>query len=91
MSTKYLALSLTIVVAMLAFSTAAASGDEFYKNKTVRIIVGFAPGGGFDAYSRVIARHFGKHIPGNSQATSGDTQKGFPGNFQRPGFCCRHR
>ena len=65
MSTKHVALSLTIVVAMLAFNAAAASSDEFYKNKTVRLIVGFAPGGGFDAYSRVIARHFGKHIPGN--------------------------
>jgi tripartite-type tricarboxylate transporter receptor subunit TctC len=31
----------------------------------VRIIVGFAPGGGFDIYSRAIARHMGKHVPGN--------------------------
>ena len=39
--------------------------DNFYKGKTIRLIVGLAPGGGFDAYSRVIARHMGKHIPGN--------------------------
>ena len=38
---------------------------DFYRSKTVRIIVGFSAGGGFDAYSRVIARHLGKHIPGN--------------------------
>ncbi len=39
--------------------------DSFYKGKTIRLIVGLAPGGGFDTYSRVIARHLGKHIPGN--------------------------
>jgi len=44
---------------------AALAQDNFYKGKTIRLIVGLAPGGGFDAYSRVIARHMGKHIPGN--------------------------
>ncbi|MBM4263272.1 MAG: hypothetical protein FJ145_17810 [Deltaproteobacteria bacterium] len=39
--------------------------ENFYRGKTVRIIVGLAPGGGFDTYSRLIARHIGKHIPGN--------------------------
>jgi tripartite-type tricarboxylate transporter receptor subunit TctC len=38
---------------------------SFYKGKTIRLIVGLAPGGGFDTYSRVIARHMGRHIPGN--------------------------
>src|SRR5918996_5490384 len=38
--------------------------DEFYKGKTIRFIVGFSAGGGFDTYSRMIARHIGKHIPG---------------------------
>jgi len=38
---------------------------DFYRGKTVRIIVGFAAGGGYDLYSRVIAKHMGKHIPGN--------------------------
>ena len=38
---------------------------EFYKGKTVRIIVGFSAGGGYDAYSRVIGPHLHKHIPGN--------------------------
>jgi tripartite-type tricarboxylate transporter receptor subunit TctC len=41
------------------------SADDFYKGKTVRIIVGGSAGGGFDTYSRVMARHMGKHIPGN--------------------------
>lgn len=39
--------------------------EDFYKGKTVRFIVGSSPGGGFDAYARLIARHIGKHIPGN--------------------------
>ena len=38
--------------------------DKFFEGKTIRIIVGFPPGSGFDAYSRAIARHMGKHIPG---------------------------
>jgi tripartite-type tricarboxylate transporter receptor subunit TctC len=38
---------------------------DFYRGKTVRIIVGFSAGGGYDAYSRAIARHLGRHIPGN--------------------------
>jgi tripartite-type tricarboxylate transporter receptor subunit TctC len=39
--------------------------DTFYGGKTVRIIVGASAGGGYDTYSRTIARHIGKHIPGN--------------------------
>jgi tripartite-type tricarboxylate transporter receptor subunit TctC len=38
--------------------------QEFYAGKTVRIIVGGSAGGGFDTYSRIIARHMGNHIPG---------------------------
>ncbi|HEU4345296.1 MAG TPA: tripartite tricarboxylate transporter substrate-binding protein [Candidatus Binatia bacterium] len=38
---------------------------EFYKGKTIRVVVGYAPGGGYDFYARLIARHIGKHIPGN--------------------------
>jgi tripartite-type tricarboxylate transporter receptor subunit TctC len=44
---------------------AAAADQEFYRGKNIRIIVGFAAGGGFDAYARAIARHMGRHIPGN--------------------------
>ena len=35
-----------------------------FDGKTVRIVVGFSAGGGFDAYARAIARHLGKHVPG---------------------------
>jgi len=39
--------------------------DGFYEGKTLHFIVGYAPGGGYDTYTRAIARHIGKHIPGN--------------------------
>jgi tripartite-type tricarboxylate transporter receptor subunit TctC len=38
---------------------------NFYEGKTIRLIVGFSAGGGYDAYTRTMARHFGKHIAGN--------------------------
>lgn len=42
-----------------------ATHEPFYKGKTIRIIVGYPAGGGFDVYSRTIARHLGRHVPGN--------------------------
>jgi tripartite-type tricarboxylate transporter receptor subunit TctC len=42
-----------------------ASADEFYKGKTLNVIIGYSVGGGYDLYARVLARHLGKHIPGN--------------------------
>src|SRR6185503_20331470 len=48
----------------LAASTSATAQD-FYKDKTIRIVVGSTAGGGFDAYSRAIARHLARHIPGH--------------------------
>src|ERR1041385_6083370 len=44
---------------------APASAQDFYKGKSIRLIVGASAGGGYDTYSRTIARHLGKHIPGN--------------------------
>ena len=41
-----------------------ASTHGYYEGKTIHIIVSFSPGGGFDIYSRAIASHMGKHIPG---------------------------
>ena len=43
----------------------ALAQEQFYRGKAVRIVVGFAAGGGFDTYSRAIARYWGRHIPGN--------------------------
>ncbi len=38
---------------------------NFYQGKTVKVIVGTAPGGGYDLWARLMAQHIGKHIPGN--------------------------
>ncbi|MBI4528272.1 MAG: hypothetical protein HY695_31140 [Deltaproteobacteria bacterium] len=58
----------TLIVAMAIFGLTAdlpVFAQEFFKGKTLKIIVGFAAGGGFDTYSRTLARHLGRHIPGN--------------------------
>jgi tripartite-type tricarboxylate transporter receptor subunit TctC len=57
-------ISLVLVSFWLSF-TSALFAQEFYRGKTVRIIVGGSAGGGFDTYTRIMARHMGKHIPGN--------------------------
>lgn len=44
---------------------AAAPVDEFYKGKTITLIVGGSAGGGYDTLGRAIARYIGRHIPGN--------------------------
>ncbi|HZO47264.1 MAG TPA: hypothetical protein VFB68_15320 [Xanthobacteraceae bacterium] len=43
----------------------AQTPEQFYKGKTVDIVIGYSVGGGYDIYARLIARHIGKHIPGN--------------------------
>ncbi len=60
---KVTALIVALVFAC-AFEQAFAQGN-FYEGKTVRVIVGLAAGGGYDVYTRIIARHMGKHIPGH--------------------------
>ena len=54
-----------LLVAVATQTMTASAQEDFYRGKTIRLIVGLAPGGGFDTYSRVIARHIGKHISGN--------------------------
>lgn len=49
----------------LGFGNSAHGQEPFYKGKTIRIIVPFSAGGGYDIYSRTIARHIRKYIPGN--------------------------
>jgi len=51
--------------ALISAATVPAQTTPFYKDKTIRIIVGFTSGGLYDQYARILARHMGKHIPGN--------------------------
>jgi len=50
---------------LLAIAPAQSSSHDFYKGKTIRFVVGLAPGGGYDLSARTVGRHMGKHIPGN--------------------------
>ena len=58
-------ISLICFVLLAAWPAGARAQANFYEGKTVRIIVGLAAGGGYDLYARTLARHLGKHIPGN--------------------------
>jgi tripartite-type tricarboxylate transporter receptor subunit TctC len=46
----------------------AQAPAAFYSGKTINIVVGFSPGGGYDRYARLLARHISKHIPGKPSA-----------------------
>jgi tripartite-type tricarboxylate transporter receptor subunit TctC len=60
-----LAVFLIAVLYAAASASAQETTDQFYRGKTVNIVVGSAVGGGFDGYARMVARHLGKYIPGN--------------------------
>ena len=49
----------------VAASANAQSVEQFYKGKTVNVYIGYGPGGGYDFFGRMVARHIGRHIPGN--------------------------
>jgi tripartite-type tricarboxylate transporter receptor subunit TctC len=63
------AIALVSGIALCLLVRSPALAEDFYKDKTLRFIVGQAAGGGYDSYTRTIARHIGKHIPGNPTAT----------------------
>ncbi len=56
------------ILLMASVSAQPVAADEiadFYKGRSVNIVVGHEPATGFDIYARVLARHLGRHIPGN--------------------------
>lgn len=62
---RRLAAALVVVMTVLGGPVAADEVAEFYKGKRITLIVSYGPGGGYDVYARVLARHIGRHIPGN--------------------------
>ena len=56
--------SLALASSVLALMPAAAQGPSL-AGKNVTMVIGFGPGGGYDAWGRVVARYIGKHLPGN--------------------------
>jgi tripartite-type tricarboxylate transporter receptor subunit TctC len=54
-------------LATMAQAGGAAAADavaDFYAGKQIRVLIGFPPGGGYDTYARLLAKHMPKHIPG---------------------------
>jgi tripartite-type tricarboxylate transporter receptor subunit TctC len=62
---RRLALGVAVLAGLAGVAHAQQSPADFYKGKTVRLIVGFGPGGGYDAYARMIAPYLGKEIGAN--------------------------
>jgi tripartite-type tricarboxylate transporter receptor subunit TctC len=58
------ALSFTAMLSM-ACAAQAQTPEQFYKGKNIELIIGYPPGGSNDVWSRLLARHIGKHIPGH--------------------------
>jgi tripartite-type tricarboxylate transporter receptor subunit TctC len=59
--------SSAVVVALIVFAVQTAqaqSVEEFYKGKRITVTVGYGPGGGYDVFARLVARHMGKYLPG---------------------------
>jgi tripartite-type tricarboxylate transporter receptor subunit TctC len=50
---------------LLALAGAPASAADYYSGKSIDLLVGAPPGGGYDIYGRLVGRHLGRHIPGN--------------------------
>jgi tripartite-type tricarboxylate transporter receptor subunit TctC len=59
------AMSVLALGVAAAATLAPAAAQDFYKGKTVTIVVGFTAGGGFDLNARLLARHLGRHLAGN--------------------------
>lgn len=57
-------IALTVLGALVGTSTAARAADDFFQGKTITFVVPTAPGGGYDTYSRLVARHISRFLPG---------------------------
>src|SRR5436853_2329745 len=58
-------ISLMLVLMMSAPAAPKANAQDSFAGKTIRLLIGTGPGGGYDTYGRLVARHIGRHIPGN--------------------------
>lgn len=56
-----------VVASMMAIATPsfAQSAEPFFRGKTINVYIGFAPGGSYDYFGRLLARHYGTHVPGH--------------------------
>src|SRR5215475_1813043 len=61
---KYVAFAAAVGSFCASCPAHAQSVEDFYRGKTVNLIIGYSVGGGYDLYGRLVSRHIGKHIPG---------------------------
>ena len=54
-----------LAAALLFADSRSGSAQSDFSGKTIRLYIGTGPGGGYDAYGRLVARHIGRHIAGN--------------------------
>lgn len=66
---------LAAAVILIATDARAQTPEEFFKGKTINVYIGFSPGGSYDFFGRLVARHIGKHVPG----TPGGVPNSMPG------------
>lgn len=59
------AIAYSLGLALIGAAPIGIRADDFYKDKSLRFVCGAAAGGGYDTYTRAVARHISKHIPGN--------------------------
>lgn len=58
-------LTVIALVTLALYNGSLVRAEDYYKDKTLTIIVGYSPGGSFDLYARVLGRYIGRHLPGN--------------------------
>ena len=58
---------LALALAFALSPALAQTSGDFYRGKTLELLIGYTPGGGYDTYGRLMARHLGNHLPGNPQ------------------------
>ena len=54
-----------VLTALAAFAQSATAQEAYFKDKQIRLIIGSAPGGGYDTYGRLLSNHMRRHLPGN--------------------------
>jgi tripartite-type tricarboxylate transporter receptor subunit TctC len=65
MALRHAVCGAALLTIMQAFSASAQAPADFYRGKTIELYINVSVGGGYDLYARMVARHLGKHIPGN--------------------------
>jgi tripartite-type tricarboxylate transporter receptor subunit TctC len=67
---------MALFAALAAVAASPACAGESFAGKTITLIIGFAPGGGYDAYGRLAADHLGRFIPGNPTVVAENMEGG---------------